>query len=225
MQNKFKGFRNFMKGKGYYIALLLCTAVVGVTGYYLLTEKEEGTLPTSESTTTTGPAIGTPSESERREPDKPVANLDGEETVTTETPTTSSPFTLKKPVAGEILSQIAVDHLAYNETTRDWRTHEGMDLAANLGEAVYAAAEGTVYTIYEDEHLGMTVVLHHRDGYSTHYANLATDIPVSVGDALQAGDMLGNVGQSACTENAAEPHVHFALYQNNEILDPVDFLP
>ena len=40
MQNKFKSFRNFMKGKGYYIALLLCTAVVGVTGYQLLTDKE-----------------------------------------------------------------------------------------------------------------------------------------------------------------------------------------
>ena len=50
MQNKFKGFRNFVKGKGYYIALLLCTVVVGVTGYYLLTEKETGTLPLSEST-------------------------------------------------------------------------------------------------------------------------------------------------------------------------------
>lgn len=225
MQNKFKGFRNFFKGKGYYIALLLCTAVVGVTGYYLLTEKEGATVPTSESTTATTPTPGSTGESQRQEPDKPVASLGGEEEVSSEKPTVPSPFILKKPVAGDVLSKLAVDHLAYNETTRDWRTHEGMDLAANLGDAVYAAAEGTVYTIYEDEHLGMTVVLHHNNGYSTHYANLAPDIPVSVGDRLQAGDPVGNVGQSACTENATQPHVHFALYQNNEILDPADFLP
>ena len=223
MQNEFKGFRSFMKGKGYYIALLLCTAVVGVTGYYLLTEKETGTLPVSEPSSAS--ATDAPSESSKGNPDKPVANLDGDETQATEAPTPSSPFSLKKPVAGEILSEIAVDHLAYNETTRDWRTHEGMDLAANLGEAVYAAAEGTVYTIYEDEHLGMTVVLHHKDGYSTHYANLSQDIPVKVGDTVRAGDVLGSVGQSACTENGAEPHVHFALYRNNEVLDPGDFLP
>ncbi len=222
MQNKFKGFRNFVKGKGYYIALLLCTVVVGVTGYYLLTDKEPGLLPVSEPTTET--ATPAPSGTEKRDPDKPVANLGEDDENTESTTAGSSPFSLKKPVAGEVLSHIAVDHLAYNETTRDWRTHEGMDLAAHLGEAVYAAAEGTVYTIYEDEHLGMTVVLHHKDGYSTHYANLSQDIPVSVGDNLRAGDVLGSVGQSACTENAAEPHVHFALYQNNDPLDPRDFL-
>ena len=223
MQNKFKSFRNFLKGKGYYIALLLCTAVVGVTGYYLLTEKETGILPSSESTKET--ASNTPSASERKDPDKPVVNLEEEEVQKTESPPSRSLFSLKKPVSGTVLSHVAVDHLAYNETTRDWRTHEGMDLAANLGDTVYAAADGTVYTIYEDEHLGMTVVLHHEDGYSTHYANLSPEIPVSVGDALKAGDVIGTVGQSACIESATEPHVHFALYQNNDPLDPQDFLP
>ena len=222
MQNKFKGFRNFMKGKGYYIALLLCTAVVGVTGYYLLTEKEATELPTTPNQGETEPSL--PSGTEKHNSDKAVANLDDEEGDPTETTGAPAPFTLKKPVSGEVLAQVAVDHLAYNETTRDWRTHEGMDLAANLGEAVCAAAEGTVYTIYEDEHLGMTVVLHHQEGYSTHYSNLSQDIPVSVGDTLQPGEVLGSVGQTACTENGAEPHVHFALYLNNEPLDPRDFL-
>lgn len=225
MQNKFKSFRNFMKGKGYYIALLLCTAVVGVTGYQLLTEKEPDKDSVSESITTTESATA-PTQAAKTEDDhKPVANLEDEEAVSTQTPTVSTPFTLSKPVEGEVLFQIALDHLAYNTTTRDWRTHEGMDFSAALGESVYAAANGIVYTIYEDEHLGMTVVLHHKDGYSTHYANLSQDIPVSVGDSLQAGDVLGTVGQSACTENGAEPHVHFALYQNNEVLDPGDYLP
>ncbi len=224
MQNKFKGFRSFLKDKGYYIALLLCTAAVGATGYYLLTEKE--TTPTTEPTsitdsTATSPTVGSNSPSV----DKPAANIGSQQSEPTESTTAPTPFTLKKPVAGEVLSQAAMDRLAYNETTRDWRTHEGLDLAAQLGESVFAAADGTVYTIYEDEELGMTVVLHHRDGYSTHYSNLSDDIPVSVGDKLLAGDVLGSVGQSANIEKAAESHLHFSVFRENHPLDPQDFLP
>ncbi len=223
MQNKFKGFRNFVKGKGYYIALLLCTVIVGVTGYYLLTEKDPGENSPIQSET--GPGTTAPTQKGKTDTDKPAANI-GNQDETEPTETTGAPkrFSLKKPVAGEVLAQVAVDHLAYNETTRDWRTHEGMDLAAQLGEEVYAAADGVVYTIYEDEQLGMTVVLHHADGYSTHYSNLSKDIPVSVGDSLRTGDSLGTVGQTACIENGAEAHVHFALYRNNDPVDPQDFL-
>ncbi len=224
MQNKSKGFRNFMKGKGYYIALLLCTVIVGVTGYYLLTEKENGELSPTHSETGTGTTA--PTQKGKTDTDKPAANIGNQdETETTEAAPAPKRFSLKKPVAGEVLAEVAVDHLAYNETTRDWRTHEGMDLAAQLGEEVCAAADGVVYTIYEDEQLGMTVVLHHADGYSTHYSNLSQEIPVSVGDSLQAGETLGTVGQTACIENGAEAHVHFALYRNNDPVDPQDFLP
>ena len=223
MQNKFNKFCNMLKGKGYYIALLLCTVVVGVTGYFLLTQKETGILPIPESTQET--TATTPTSPGTQDTDKPAANLEGDGETPKETTAKSTPFQLKKPVMGEVLSRIAIDHLAYNTTTRDWRTHEGMDLAAALGEEVYAAADGTVYTIYEDEHLGMTVVLHHRDGYSTHYSNLSQEIPVSVGDTIRAGQAIGTIGQTACTENGAEPHVHFALYKNNDPLDPTDFLP
>ena len=222
MRNKFKGFRNFVKGKGYYIALLLCTVIVGVTGYYLLTEKQNGDMTPTNVETGTGTTD--PAQKGKTDTDKPAANIGNDETEPTETTAAPKRFSLKKPVAGEVLAEVAVDHLAYNETTRDWRTHEGLDLAAQLGEEVCAAADGTVYTIYEDEQLGMTVVLHHADGYSTHYSNLSEDIPVSVGDSLNAGDTLGTVGGTACIENGGEAHVHFALYRNNEPVDPQDFL-
>lgn len=222
MQNKFKGFRNFLKEKGYYIALLLCTAIVGVTGYSLLTSKEPA-KPTESTAEPTQSSLGL-SVTEGPAVDKPAANIGGNEDPTTEPTETTRPFRLQKPVSGEILTEAAVDHLAYNSTTRDWRTHEGMDLAANVGDPVYAAAAGTVYTIYDDEQFGMTVVLHHENGYSTHYSNLAEDIPVSVGQELQAGDKLGSIGQSARIESAAEPHVHFAVFLNNTPLDPQDYL-
>ena len=223
MQNKFKGFRNFLKEKGYYIALLLCTAVVGVTGYSLLKNKEPA--KTTDPTTGSKPTVQTRTDTTAPSDNKPAVNMEEGQEATVASTETKAPFRLQKPVSGEILKDAAVDHLAYNPTTRDWRTHEGMDLEAELSAPVYAAAEGTVYTIYEDEQLGMTVVLHHQEGYSTHYSNLAEDIPVSVGQKLSAGEVLGTVGQTACVEQGTPSHVHFAVYQNSEALDPADFLP
>lgn len=220
MQNKFKNFRSFLKGKGYYIVLLLCTAAVGVTGYFLLTDKEptasvETTIQNSNNNEATESA---PSASEK------AANVAATQSTEATLPTqTKQPLRLKRPVSGQAVVSFAADRLAYNETTRDWRTHEGIDLAAALGESVLAAADGTVYTIYEDESLGMTVVVQHADGYTTHYSNLSEEIAVSVGQELAAGDTLGTVGQSACIETATEAHVHFALYLDNVPIDPADY--
>ena len=69
----------------------------------------------------------------------------------------------------------------------------------------------------------MTVVLRHTDGYTTHYSNLDEAIAVKVGDTVEAGTVLGTVGQTACIETAAQPHLHFAVFRNNVPVDPEDF--
>ena len=43
--NKSKGFRSFVKEKGYYIVLLLCAAAVGVSGYFLLSNRNNAASP------------------------------------------------------------------------------------------------------------------------------------------------------------------------------------
>ena len=125
---------------------------------------------------------------------------------------------------GEPVNSFAADFLAYNTTTRDWRTHEGVDLAAAADAPVKAAADGTVYTIYDDDSLGTTVVLRHENGYTTHYSNLAEEVSVKVGDKVKAGDELGKIGATANIETASEPHLHFEVYRNNSPIDPMEFL-
>ena len=117
-----------------------------------------------------------------------------------------------------------MDALAYNPTTRDWRTHEGVDLAAVSGEPVKASCAGTVAAVYEDEALGMTVVISHADGYATHYSNLAELPTVSVGDSVSAGDVIGAVGETALLESGEEPHLHFAVYSGSTPVDPTEYL-
>lgn len=210
MQNsKFSRIRGFLKEKGYYIVLLLCAVAVGVSGFFLLRDRIESSEPTDGST----PASSTVGKAD-------IINR-GEVNLTDPTESGKTPA---RPVDGEVVYDYAVDVLAYNETTRDWRTHEGVDFRAELGGQVVAVLRGTVYAIYDDASFGTTVVLRHDDGYTTHYSNLAEEVLVKVGDSVKAGTPLGTIGESAGIETATQPHLHFAVYKDNRPVDPIAFL-
>ena len=194
-------------GRGYYIALILCAAAIGITGYLYsrnLNETKEtmkvvGSEPSSEAAT---------------EASQPAS----------EEPTEKPALKTAAPVAGQTVAEFAADCLGYNETTRDWRTHAGLDIAAEEGAQVCAAAAGTVYSVYDDEELGMTVVITHDGGYTTQYASLAAEVSVLPGDAVALGQPIGTVGTTALLESALEPHVHFSVTCNGDPMDPAEFL-
>ena len=194
-------------GRGYYIALILCAAAIGITGYLYsrnLNETKEtmkvvGSEPSSEAAT---------------EASQPAS----------EEPTEKPALKTAAPVAGQTVAEFAADCLGYNETTRDWRTHAGLDIAAEEGAQVCAAAAGTVYSVYDDEELGMTVVITHDGGYTTQYASLAAEVSVLPGDAVALGQPIGTVGTTALLESALEPHVHFSVTCNGDPMDPQEFL-
>ena len=89
---------------------------------------------------------------------------------------------------------------------------------------VRAAADGTVYTVYEDDTMGMTVVIRHEDGYVTTYSSLGQEVAVANGDSVKAGQKIGCAGTSALLENAIGCHVHFGVTCNDEPVDPAAFL-
>ena len=99
-----------------------------------------------------------------------------------------------------------------------------MDIAAEAGTQVRAAADGTVYTTFEDDTMGYTVVVRHEGGYTTVYSSLDADLPVSAGDAVKMGDAIGTVSSSALVESAIGDHVHFSVTCNDESVDPAEFL-
>lgn len=216
--NKSKGFRSFVKEKGYYIVLLLCAVAVATSGYFLLTADKTPAAPAITAPTTATAATVPPDAPTRR-----AANAIATQGAEPTEPTSPKRLVTIRPAGGETVNSFAADHLAYNETTRDWRTHEGVDFRCEAGQSVTAAADGTVYTVYEDQSYGMTVVLQHANGYTTHYANLSKDVPVSVGDSVKAGQVIGTVGDTACVETALEPHLHFAVYKDNSPVDPAEF--
>ena len=72
-------------------------------------------------------------------------------------PQLSSGFSLELPVSGAAITPFSGDMLVKNETLGDWRTHNGIDIRAEAGEAVRAASDGTVTAVRNDPMWGNVV--------------------------------------------------------------------
>ena len=117
-----------------------------------------------------------------------------------------------------------METLSYNQTTRDWRVHDGIDIAAEAGTPVCAAAEGVVESVREDDAMGCTVTISHDGGYTTQYSSLAGEVSVQSGEAVVMGQVIGCVGDTALLETALGPHVHFSVTCKGAPMDPAEFL-
>ena len=207
-----------MRGKGYYIALILCAAAIGISGYvYYNNAGEEASLQDSGT-----PVVAT--DGVQTTPTTGSSSATQSTQATQATQPTTGKLSTCAPVEGTTVAEYAMECLSYNETTRDWRVHNGVDIAAETGTEVCAAAEGEVYTVYNDEEMGMTVVIRHDGGYTTKYASLSEDVTVSAGDAVQMGQTIGTVGTTALMETALGDHVHFSVTKDDEAMDPAEFL-
>ena len=57
------------------------------------------------------------------------------------------------------------------------------------------------------------------------YANLASPDMVLPNQIVEQGDSIGSVGDTAVFEIALEPHLHFEVLKNDELVDPKLYLP
>ena len=212
-------------GKGYYIALILCAAAIGITGYVYYRNANLAQEVSLQETAGEIPALIPEAEDVPVIATQPPAQTTAPAaTETTPTPTEKKVLKTMSPVAGESIFGYSMEALSYNQTTRDWRVHNGVDLAAEAGAEVCAAADGEVYTVYEDDAMGTTVVIRHADGYTTKYASLAENLTVKPGDTVTMGEVIGYASDSAIVESTLGAHVHFGVTCHDEPVDPAEFL-
>ena len=213
-------------GKGYYIALILCAAAIGITSYVyhqntgteeevLLQETEVIPVGTMAAEEEDVPVLATQPQTETTQSASTEAATQ---------PTVKKSLKVQAPVSGQEIFGYSMETLSYNETTRDWRVHNGVDFAAEEGTPVCAAADGTVYTTYEDDSMGYTVVIRHEGGYTTKYSSLSEDLAVSAGDEVTVGQTIGYVGSTALVETTLGTHVHFSVTCQEQPMDPAEFL-
>lgn len=124
------------------------------------------------------------------------------------------------PIKGEIIREFAPDSLVYSETLEEWVTHNGIDVKADKTSVVKAAAAGTVYAIKNDPRYGLTVIVNHKGGYQTVYANLLTAEYVVEGEEIEEGQTIGTVGNTATFEISDDYHLHFELLKDGEYVNP-----
>lgn len=238
--------RNFfskekLSGKGFAAAVAACLVIVGGAGIYSynkvadkLNDQLIGNTKTvsddasvteapvnAEQTgvAKTEPAVTEPEKAES-EPAKaaevPISEPDIEVSAVAQA--------IVRPLNGEVINAFSQGELVKSSTLNVWKTHDGVDIAGNLNEKVKSMTGGTVKSIYEDQMLGACVIVDHGSGVEGFYCNLSKDIPVTEGQAVSAGTIIGTVGNTAQGEIKEAPHLHFALKKNGEWIDPISFI-
>lgn len=219
----------------FYLSLAVCLIAVGVGGWFLLFGKEEPAVETAapvyemvtdEPVETVAAEVPEPEVvAEVLEPEEVVMPEEAVEPVFEDIPVIAeAPRLIVQPLEGEVVAAFSVNALQYDPTFDDWRIHDGVDIAAALGAAVLSASSGTVQSVTEDALMGVTVVIDHENGYRTTYANLAENPAVAAGEWVNAGTVIGAVGDTALAESKRESHLHFSVTKDGDVVDPNEYL-
>jgi murein DD-endopeptidase MepM/ murein hydrolase activator NlpD len=98
--------------------------------------------------------------------------------------------------------------------------HPGVDIAADEGTPIAAAAAGRVVSAGPDAGYGNLIVVDDGNGVATRYAH-CSQMYARVGDVIAPGQTIGAVGS---TGNSTGPHLHFEVRINDRPVDPAQFL-
>lgn len=240
--------KNSKRLPGFYIALCCCVLVIGIAGYF--TERQESnTAPTdttrmiskaeipgeeipaatvipegevisvSEITPVFEEATAAPTAAPTEAPAE--YTLDNPDVMETAVRVEAEELVFAMPASGDILAEYSAE-LSFNEALGDYRAHNGIDIAADEGCSISAAADGTIEDIYSNA-FGDGVTISHANGITTKYMCLGGVENFKAGDEVKAGDVIGTVGKSK-GESVTEPHLHFELYKDNTPANPMDYL-
>ncbi|MEH7248334.1 M23 family metallopeptidase [Neobacillus niacini] len=100
------------------------------------------------------------------------------------------------------------------------KSHKGIDIARPSNRTIKAADNGTVVSAGWDGGYGNKIVVDHQNGIRTVYAHLES-IGVSVGQTVSQGSAIGVMGS---TGNSTGIHLHFEVYKNGALQNPLGYL-
>ncbi|MED4360885.1 M23 family metallopeptidase [Bacillus licheniformis] len=106
-----------------------------------------------------------------------------------------------EPIKGEITDQFG---------TRGGK-HKGLDIAAPEGEAVAAAADGTISKSYQSDSYGQVIFIKHDNGYETVYAHLSKRLKKEK-ERVKKGAQIGIIGNTGISTGT---HLHFEMHHGS----------
>ena len=103
-----------------------------------------------------------------------------------------------------------------------WSGHLGIDIAAGVGDPVYASDSGViVFAGFSSQGYGYMIMIDHGNGYQTVYAHLSA-VSVYCGQDVYQG---GYIGATGSTGNSTGSHLHFEVRYLGGFLSPWYVLP
>ena len=211
--------RKKKENSGFYIALCCCAVIIAAVGYagrMSMVEKEDPEIAKVAESTQVPEVVKVPAPEKKAT--EPKADVEVNNNVVVE-----EPLHFEMPVEGRVIAEFSGDDLVYNEALKDWRAHSGVDFEAKAGVEVCASASGVCEDIFDCE-MGRCIVINHRDGFATMYANLGEDTELKKGDKVEKGDKIGVVGNTALGDVTAGEHLHFEIIKDKKNVNPVDYL-
>lgn len=124
-------------------------------------------------------------------------------------------YSFKLPVTGTVTSRYG----EREETEVVSANHQGIDIGADEGTAIYAAMEGTVTVASEEGEYGKHIDITNGD-VLTRYAH-CSKLLVKEGQYVKQGDKIAEVGS---TGNSTGPHLHFEIRRDNRIVNPDEII-
>jgi len=121
------------------------------------------------------------------------------------------------PASGRVSSSFGQREDPFNNSER---FHSGIDIAADYGSAINAAAEGTVITSGTLPGYGKAVIVSHGNGLTTLYGHISSAV-AKEGQKVKKGELIARVGS---TGRSTGPHLHFEVRINDTPVDPLKYL-
>lgn len=159
-----------------------------------------------------------------------ITTAPGEGSLTPVPPSASTPLPEEKPEPALLTQEQPESTLAASRTSRlampvdggivrayEKGKNEGIDIAADTGTPVRAAADGTAAVITKDTNLGTILVLRHSENLLTVYANV-NNLKVQEGETVSRGQTIAEIGGNA-------NYLHFEVWEGAESsVDPLTYL-
>lgn len=132
---------------------------------------------------------------------------------------------LVRPVQGEILMHYNMDNTVYFKTLDQYKYNPAVLFAVGEGNPVTACADGQVVKIFNNEEIGVAVVLDLGNGYQATYGQLAA-YSVGIGDYVEANQVFATVGRPTKYYVEEGNNLYFALEKDGVAVNPEGmFLP
>ena len=128
------------------------------------------------------------------------------------------------PVEGEIVRGFDAQALVWWDSLRYWRTHTGLDIAGEAGQAVACCMDGKVKSSTWDELWGWRVTVDQTDGRQVIYCGLESSV-VSAGESVTRGQTLGTLLARIPCEAELGAHLHLQVWHKGAAQDPEAMLP